>query len=162
MSRWGETYPDLYLGIPYLAPSWVTHTRANHYFWHGDFVKWGFCYMCEVFVLLTSCASLDVVVDPDSLQGPEVIVLDFPYCFIMAWVSCPPVVMILPQDSSFKGVIWTDNQSSFLVPPCHSPWFFIPFDRECLFPLFHSRLMSFLCFLYFVFHCSQITCFEDV
>jgi hypothetical protein len=28
--------------------------------------------------------------------------------------------------------------------------------------LFHSRLMSFLCFHYFVFHCSQITCFEDV
>jgi len=52
--------------------------------------------MCEVFVLLTGCTSLDVSIDPGSSQGPEVIVLDFSYCFVMAWMSCTPVVMILP------------------------------------------------------------------
>jgi len=65
--------------------------------------------VCEVFVLLACCASLDVLIDPDPLQGPEVIVLDFPYCFITAWVSCAPVVMILPEDPPFKGVVWWDN-----------------------------------------------------
>jgi hypothetical protein len=29
-----------------------------------DFVEWGFGYVCEVFVLLTGCASLDVLLDP--------------------------------------------------------------------------------------------------
>jgi hypothetical protein len=61
--------------------------------------------MREVFVLLTGCASLDILIDPGFLQGPEVIVLDFPYCLIMAWVPCAPVVMVLPEDSSFKGVV---------------------------------------------------------
>ena len=65
--------------------------------------------MCEVFVLLAGYAPLDVVVDPGSSQGPEVIVLDSPYCFITAWVSCTPVVVILPEDSPFKSVIWRDN-----------------------------------------------------
>jgi len=62
--------------------------------------------MCEVFVLLAGCASLDVTVDPGSSQGPEVIVLDFSYCFVMSWVSCALVVVILPQDPPFKGIIW--------------------------------------------------------
>jgi hypothetical protein len=61
--------------------------------------------MRKVFVLLTGCASLDILINPDSLQGPEVIVLDFPYCFIAAWMSCAPVVVVFPEDSSFKGII---------------------------------------------------------
>ena len=65
--------------------------------------------MCEVFVLLTGCASLDVLIDPGFLQGPEVIVLDLPYCLIVAWVSCAPVVMIFPEDSSFKSIIRRGN-----------------------------------------------------
>ena len=65
--------------------------------------------MCEVFVLLAGCASLDVLIDPGSLQGPEVIVLDLPYYFVMAWMSCAPVVVILPEDPPFKGVVWWDN-----------------------------------------------------
>jgi len=84
--------------------------------------------VCEVFVLLTGCTSLDVLIDPGFLQGPEVIVLDLPYCLIVAWVSCTPVVMVLPEDPPFKGIIWWDNQSSFLVPPCCPSWFFISFD----------------------------------
>ena len=61
--------------------------------------------MREVFVLLAGCASLDIVIDLGSLQGPEVIILDLPYCLIVAWVSHAPVVMILPENPSFKGVI---------------------------------------------------------
>jgi hypothetical protein len=74
--------------------------------------------MCEVFVLLTGCTSLDVLIDPGPLQRLEVIVLDFSDCLVTAWVSHAPVVVILPEDLPFKGVIWRDNQSSFLVPPC--------------------------------------------
>jgi hypothetical protein len=59
----------------------------------------------EVFVLLTGCASLDVLIDPGTLQGPEVIVLDLSYCFILAWVSYAPVVVIFPEDSSFKSIV---------------------------------------------------------
>jgi hypothetical protein len=94
--------------------------------------------MREVFVLLAGCASFDILLDPGSLQGPEVIVLDLPYCFVTAWVSCAPVVMIFPEDSSFKSMIRRDNQSSFLVPPYCPSWFFIFFDGEGLLPLFHS------------------------
>jgi hypothetical protein len=65
--------------------------------------------MCEVFVLLTGCASLNVLINPGSLQGPEIIVLDFPYCFVPAWVSSTPVVMVLPEDPPFKSIIWRDN-----------------------------------------------------
>ena len=61
--------------------------------------------MHEVFVLLAGCASLDIVIDLGSLQGPEVIILDLPYYLIVAWVSHAPVVMILPKNPSFKGVI---------------------------------------------------------
>ena len=65
--------------------------------------------MREVFVLLAGCTSLDVLFDPGFLHGPEVIVPDFPYCLVAAWVSCAPVVMILPEDPPFKGVVWWDN-----------------------------------------------------
>jgi hypothetical protein len=95
-------------------------------------VKWGLCYVREVFVLLASCASLDVLFDPGLLHGPEVIVSDLPYCFVTAWVSRAPVVMVLPEDPSFKGVVWRDNQSSFLVPPCRPSRFFTPLDGEGL------------------------------
>ena len=118
--------------------------------------------MCEVFVLLARCASLDVLIDPDPLQGPEIIVLDFPYCFVAAWVPCAPVVVILPEDLPFKGVIWWDNQLSSLVPPCCPPWFFVSFDGEGLLPSFHSQLMSHLCFHYFILDRSQVACLKDV
>ena len=65
--------------------------------------------MCEVFVLLAGCAPLDILFDPGFLHGPEVIVLDFSYCFVTAWVSCTPVVMVLPEDLPFKGIVWWDN-----------------------------------------------------
>jgi hypothetical protein len=65
--------------------------------------------MREVFVLLTGCASLDVLIDPGSLQGPEVIVLDFSYCFIAAWMPCAPVIVVFSEDPPFKGVVWRDN-----------------------------------------------------
>jgi len=116
----------------------------------------------EVFVLLAGCASLDILIDPGLLQGPEVIVLDFSYCFITTWVSCTPVVVIFPEDPPFKSVVWWDNESSFLVPPCCPPWFFISFNGEGLFPLFHSQLMLYLCFHYFVFDCPWVACFEDI
>jgi hypothetical protein len=54
--------------------------------------------MREIFVLLTGCASLDILIDPGSLQGPEVIVLDLSYCFVAAWMSHTPVVVILSED----------------------------------------------------------------
>jgi hypothetical protein len=94
--------------------------------------------MCEVFVLLAGCASLNVLFDPGFLYRPKVIVLDFSYCFVAAWMSCAPVIVILPEDPPFKGVVWWDNQPSFLVPPCCPPWFFAPLNGEGLFSLFHS------------------------
>jgi len=36
-------------------------------FWNSDFVKWGFLYVREVFVLLAGCTSLDVLFDPGPL-----------------------------------------------------------------------------------------------
>ena len=63
--------------------------------------------MHEVFVLLTGCTSLDIAIDPDPLQGPEVIVLDLPYCFVTAWVSCAPVIVVLQGKK---------------MAPCEHPW----------------------------------------
>ena len=94
--------------------------------------------MHEVFVLLAGCAPLDVLFDPGFLHGPEVIVLDLPYCLVTAWMSGAPMVVVFPKDMPFKGVVWRDNQSSFLVPPCRPSWFFISLDREGLLPSFHS------------------------
>ena len=65
--------------------------------------------MREVFVLLAGCAPLNVLVNPGSLQGPEVIVLDLPYCLVVAWVPCALVIVVFPEDPPFKGVVWRDN-----------------------------------------------------
>jgi len=62
--------------------------------------------VCEVFVLLAGCAPLDIVIDPGPSQRPEIIVLDSSYCFVAAWVSCTLMVMILPKDLPFKGIVW--------------------------------------------------------
>ena len=62
--------------------------------------------MCDIFVLLAGCTSLDVLIDLGSLRWPEVLVLDSSYCFVSAGVSSSPVVVVLPEDSSFKGVVW--------------------------------------------------------
>jgi hypothetical protein len=52
--------------------------------------------MCDVFVLLAGCTSLDVLIDPGLLWWPEVLVLDPSYCFVSARVSSPPMVVVLP------------------------------------------------------------------
>jgi len=62
-------------------------------FWNSDFVKRGFCYVCEVFVLLAGCTPLDVLFDPGSMQGQKychcthLIVSSLPGCPAPQW-SC--------------------------------------------------------------------------
>jgi len=53
----------------------------------GDFVHCWASAMCDDFVLLTRCASLDVLCDPCTHIWPPIAALSLSDCFVAAWVS---------------------------------------------------------------------------
>jgi hypothetical protein len=53
----------------------------------GDSKHQGFDAMCQIFILLACCATLDVFHDPGSGTGPEVFFINTPDCFISSGVA---------------------------------------------------------------------------
>ncbi len=72
--------------------------------------------MCEVLVLLTDCAPLDVLLDPGPSSQPTEAVQNFSGGLILAWVSRQSV-MVSVHDASSDPFVWWDDRFLIFVQP---------------------------------------------
>jgi hypothetical protein len=95
--------------------------------------------VCQVFVLLTSGASFDIVSNPCFGAWPEVFLVDAPDRFVSARVTIDGALMPDVHQFTFQSLVrWYDEPTVFDVPPERLVWVIDAFDWVDACPIFHQ------------------------